>query len=184
MSTPAVECERAAYTGSALALHWLHAGVLAAAFAIGLGIDALPKGAERSAAIALHKSLGVAALALVALRLGWRLRHRPADDLRFSVAERRRAGHGHRALYGLLLATPLCGYLSSSFTPYPMRVFGLALPKAGWPDATLNALFNTLHGLCAWALLALIAGHLAVVVVHALQGRPVLQRMLPTRRRR
>lgn len=172
------------YSGGAIALHWLHALLVLALIGIGLAMGEMPKGAERSAAIALHKSLGLLALALLLLRLGWRLRHRPPVDNRLGALERKLAGLGHRALYLLLLLTPLAGYLSSSFTPYPMRFFGIVIPKAGWPDEGWNALFNALHTGCAWTLIGLIALHLGAVVLHALSGRSVLGRMLPGRGRR
>lgn len=60
-----------------------------------------------------------------------------------------------------------------------MRAFGLSIPKAGWPDEAINAFFNGAHAVLAWSLAALIAAHIAAVVLHALQGRTVLHRMLP-----
>ncbi|ENO85962.1 cytochrome b [Thauera linaloolentis] len=173
----------ARYDPGAISLHWVHAALIATLFVIGLSIDDLPRGPERSATIALHKSLGIMALLLLALRLAWRRLHPPPADGRLSPAQRRLARNGHRAVYLLLALTPLSGYLSSSFTPYPMRVFGYLIPKAGWPDEGLNALFGTAHTVFAWTLLALILMHIAAVILHWLQGVPVLHRMLPGRRR-
>lgn len=171
----------ARYGHGAMLLHWLHAALILALIVLGLYMGGLPKGEARSAAIALHKSLGVAAFALVVCRLAWRRRHPAPADTRLSAAEHRLAAAGHRLLYALLLLVPLAGYLSSSFTRYPMRVFGVAIPKAGWEDEAINAFFNGAHGLLAWILVAMIAAHLGAVVLHALQGRPVLARMLPGR---
>ena len=89
--------------------------------------------------------------------------------------------HSQLLLYLLLLLTPLSGYLSSSFTPYPMRVFGLSIPKAGYPDETLNALFGTAHSVLTWTLMAVLVAHVAAVILHQRQGVPVLTRMLPGR---
>ena len=173
----------ARYDPGAIALHWIHAILIAALIFIGLSIDDLPSGPERSATIALHKSLGIVALLLVVLRLVWRWLHRPPADERLTPVQQRLARYGHRALYLLLLLTPLSGYLSSSFTKYPMRVFGYVIPKAGWPDEGLNAFFGATHSLFAWALIAVIAMHVGAVLLHRLQGVPVLYRMLPGRRR-
>lgn len=171
------------YDRGAIALHWLHAILVVGLLGWGLYMSDLPKGPERSFAIGLHKSFGVVALLVVALRLWWRLAHPVAPDPRLGALEQRLAGAGHIALYVLLVATPLAGYLSSSFTQYPMKVFGLAIPKAGWPDEALNAFFNGAHKLFAWTLLVLLVGHVAAVVIHALRGQPVLVRMLPARNR-
>lgn len=169
------------YDRGSIALHWLHAVLVVGLIAWGLYMADLPKGPDRSFAIGLHKSFGVVALLLVVLRLWWRVRHPAPADLRLSATERRLAAAGHHLLYLLLVATPLAGYLSSSFTQYPMKVFGLAVPKAGWPDEALNAFFNGAHKLFAWSLLALVVIHVAAVVLHALQGKAVLTRMLPGR---
>lgn len=169
------------YDGGAIALHWLHAILVLGLIAWGLYMAELPKGPERSFAIGLHKSFGVVALLLVALRLWWRVGHPAPPDPRLSRLEHLLAKTGHHLMYLLLLATPLAGYLSSSFTQYPMKVFGLAIPKAGWPDESLNALFNGAHKFFAWSLLALIVIHVAAVVLHGIKGKAVLGRMLPGR---
>jgi cytochrome b561 len=179
MSTPG---ELVRYGKGAMALHWVHAVLVVAMIAWGLYMTDLPKGAERSFAIGLHKSFGVVALALVCLRLVWRRLHPAPSDLRLAPGQRRLAAVGHGLLYVLLVLTPTAGYLSSSFTKYPMRVFGMVIPKAGWPDESLNAFFNAAHGYLAWTLGVLIALHVAAVVLHAVQGTPVLGRMLPGRR--
>lgn len=171
----------ARYGVGAIVLHWGHAALILGLLGLGLYLVDLPKGPERSAAIGLHKSFGMLALVLVALRLIWRRIHGAPTDPRLSAGERRLANAGHRALYVLLLLTPLAGYLSSSFTQYPMRVFGVAIPKAGWPDEAINAFFSGAHGVLAWSLMLLVVAHLGAVVMHAVRGKPVLQRMWPGR---
>jgi len=172
------------YGSPAIALHWLQAGLVVALLAIGWTMTDLPKGAERSAAFALHKSLGLCALALILIRLAWR-RHQapPAPAVQLTPRERRLSVAVHRALYLLLLLAPLAGYLSASFTRYPMKFFGLALPTPGWPDETLNALFNTLHKGAVWGLMLLLLLHLAGALLHALRRDGVISRMLPPLRR-
>ncbi|MCV2216808.1 cytochrome b [Thauera sp. Sel9] len=172
----------ARYDPGAIALHWVHAILIAALIFIGLSIDGLPSGPERSSTIALHKSLGITAFLLLLLRLAWRRLHPPPADERLGAMQQRLARYGHRAVYLLLALTPLSGYLSASFTKYPMRFFGYVIPKPGWPDEALNELFGAAHSLFAWTLLALIVMHIGAVILHWLQGVPVLPRMLPGRR--
>lgn len=171
----------ARYGRGAIALHWLHAALVLGLIGWGLYMTDLPKGPERSFAIGVHKSFGVLALALLIIRLAWRKFHPAPADPRLSPGEHRLATAGHHLLYLLLAATPLAGYLSSSFTQYPMRVFGIVIPKAGWPDEAINAALSASHGFLAWALIGLIAVHLSAVVLHSFKGKPVLGRMLPGR---
>lgn len=165
-------------TGAQL-LHWAHALLVLGLIGWGLYMSGLPKGEERSFAIGVHKSFGLIALALVLIRAGWRHTHPAPGDPRLSAGERQLVRAGHRLLYLLLVLTPLAGYLSASFTPYPMRLFGIAIPKAGWSDEQINAVFNLMHGWCAWTLTTVIVFHVAAVVLHSLRKRPVMRRMLP-----
>lgn len=168
-----------AYTRTAAALHWLHALLLCALFTIGLTMVDLPKGAERSAAHALHKSFGLVALAFIAVRILWRWRHMPPAHPGIKAAERVLAKAMHQLLYLLLVLTPLTGFAAICFTPYPLKLFGLPLPKPGWPDPDLNILFGTLHKGLLVALGFSILLHVAAVVRHAWRRDGTLGRMLP-----
>lgn len=168
----------------AILLHWLHAVLIVALLVIGWSMVDLPKGAERSAAIGLHKSLGLCAFAIVFLRALWRWRHPPpAASAQLQPWERRLAAATHHALYLLLFVVPLAGYLSASFTKYPMKLFGLALPRIVDPDEALNAFFNSAHKVAVWSLVALVALHVAGALHHALRRDGIMSRMLPGRSR-
>ena len=71
------------YSLPAIILHWTQAVVVIWLLWLGWTMLDLPKGAERSAAYGLHKSLGLLALFLVLVRLGWRSRS-PAPVLQGS----------------------------------------------------------------------------------------------------
>ena len=79
----------------------------------------------------------------------------------------------------LLVAVPAAGLTSVSFTKYPLKFFGIPLPKPGFPDEALNAIFSTTHQWLAWALAALIAAHIAAAVIHMRRRDGTIQRMLP-----
>jgi cytochrome b561 len=168
-----------AYTRTAALLHWGHAALLIALVAIGLNMVELPKGAERSAAYALHKSLGLIALAVILVRLGWRLYRPPPPHPGLDGAERALANTMHRLLYLLLLLVPLTGFASICFTQYPLAFFGLPLPKPGWPDPDLNAFFGLLHKASLVTLGLAVGLHLGAVVRHSLRRDGTLGRMLP-----
>lgn len=171
----------ARYTLPALALHWLHALLIVTLLGLGWYLADLPKGAERSAAIGLHKSLGLTALLLVLLRAGWRFGHRPPPALPDSPWKQRLAGLTHGLLYAMLLIVPVAGFLSASFTKYQMKFFGLPLPRLFAPDDSLNDIFHNLHGGAIWVLVALLGLHLAGVTYHLARRDGLLKRMLPGR---
>jgi cytochrome b561 len=166
------------YTLPAILIHWGQAIIVVWLLWLGWTMTDLPKGAERSAAYGLHKSLGLLTLLLVLLRLLWRRRHRPPAALG-SGWEANLAGATHHALYLFLFLAPVAGYLASSFTPYALKFFGLEIPKAGWPDESLNGVFKLLHEAAVWGGAALIGLHVAGVFKHLLKGDGSLQRMLP-----
>lgn len=166
------------YTLPAMALHWLQAGLVLWLLWLGWTMVDLPKGAERSAAYTLHKSLGLLVLLTTLLRLSWRLRH-PAPPSSLPVSQARLAGAVHIGLYAFLLLAPLAGYLASAFTPYAIKFFGMELPRLAAPDASLNATFKLLHEAFVWGGAGLIALHVAGALKHALAGDGTLGRMLP-----
>lgn len=166
------------YTLPAIALHWGQAIVVLWLLWLGWTMTDLPKGAERSAAYSLHKSLGLLALLLVSLRLIWRRRN-PAPHPITGGWEAKLATATHHALYLFLFLAPLAGYLASSFTPYAIKFFGFEIPKAGWPDESLNSIFKLLHVVFVWGGAGLIALHVAGAIKHVLQRDGTLQRMLP-----
>jgi cytochrome b561 len=166
------------YTLPAIALHWAQAVVVIWLLWLGWTMIDLPKGAERSAAYGLHKSLGLLMLLLVAIRLAWRRRHAPPPAM-VGGWQARLASATHRALYGFLVVAPLAGYLASSFTPYAVKFFGVELPKAGWPDESLNGSFKLLHQAFVWGGAGLIVLHVAGALRHLFGRDGTLLRMLP-----
>ena len=95
-------------------------------------------------------------------------------------AERRAASGAQAALYALLVATPLLGYLTASLAPLriPTLFFGvIRLPALTGPSQEWFAIVFNLHRAFAVALVLLACGHAAAAVRHHLLGREVLARM-------
>lgn len=166
------------YTWPAILLHWAQAVIVIWLLWLGGAMVDLPKGAERSAAYGLHKSLGLLTLLLVAGRLFWRTRH-PAPAALATGMETRLATAVHHLLYVFLVFAPLAGFLASSFTPYPLKFFGVGMPKFGWPDESLNATFKLLHVGFVWGGAALIGLHVAGAIKHLVLRDGTMSRMLP-----
>src|ERR1700709_1137190 len=99
------------YTGVAMILHWAVAVLLIGNVALGLSADYIPDGYVRGV-IDLHKSIGITVLGLVLLRILWRLSHKPpAMPKTYAPWERFAAHAAHGALYLVILALPLSGWM-------------------------------------------------------------------------
>ncbi len=171
-----------AYGAVARALHWLVAALVFAQFALGVYAANLPVSLARLQWLSRHKSLGLAILALMLLRLGWRWLH-PPPALPKSMPnwEQRVALVTHRTMYVLLIMAPLAGWLYASAAGLSVDWFGLfVVPDLVEPDRALAAVFKALHlGLVA-LLALLIVAHVGAALRHAFVLRDrVLQRMLP-----
>jgi cytochrome b561 len=116
----------------------------------------------------LHKGTGIVVLALVLSRIGARLvwpapRHSPPLPL----PQRLAAGATHAALYVLMVATPVLGWLGTGAFPAPMPVWGLfEMPALIGPDRELAKTLLHWHGLCAFALAAIAVVHVAAALYH------------------
>ncbi|HYG41757.1 MAG TPA: cytochrome b/b6 domain-containing protein [Bordetella sp.] len=130
-----------------------------------------------------HVSLGVLLLALVAVRAVWALenqRRRPSNDAnlwgRLSTA-------GHAGLYVLMFCVPLIAMLRAYGRGKGLAVLGVPLFDASGREISLLVeLGNALHGWLGWLLLALVAGHIAMVGVHQYVWRDqIAARMLRRR---
>jgi cytochrome b561 len=169
------------FAPSLIALHWLLAALILGLLSLGLYMVGLPKGLPvKATLINLHKSLGLTVFLLVLVRiLVLAIVHRPPlPPMR--PWQRAAARTTQVFLYVGMVAMPLTGYLGSSFNKYGTRFFGLPLPKWGWDDAGLRALFFGAHRAIAFALIALIVLHIAGVLKHEFVDRDgLLARMLP-----
>ena len=87
----------------------------------------------------------------------------------------------HLALYALLLAMPLSGWILNSASGFPLQWFGLFnLPAITGKDHDLHELTEELHELLFWSLVSLALVHAAAAFYHHLfQHDATLARMLP-----
>ena len=176
------------YTITAIALHWVLALGLVGTFALGVYMHELPFSPWRLKLYNWHKWAGVTILALSALRLVWRLTHRPpALPVAMEAAMpawQRMAHHAtHHALYALFFVVPLVGWAYSSAAGFPVVVFGvLPLPDFVPADKALAELIKPWHEITALALAGLVVLHVAAALKHQLIDRDgLLTRMWPGR---
>ncbi len=171
------------YDHVAITLHWLIAVGVLVQIALGWWMIDIPKQPEgvRAYWFNLHKSIGLSLAVLIALRVAWRLAHRPpalpASVPRWQV---RAARASHLLLYASMVVLPLAGYLGSNFSGYPIKYFGLTVSSWGWKDEGLKEFFSAVHYSAAWLFMTLIALHVAAALKHLLIDRDgVFARMLP-----
>ena len=170
------------YTPMAMALHWLLALGILGAFCVGFYMSDLPFSPQRLKLYNWHKLAGVTILALSALRLLWRLTHRPPADVPMPAWQRLAAHGTHHLLYLLFFAVPLVGWAYSSAAGFPIVLFGvLPLPDFVSPDKALSEAIKPWHAWLAYAMAVLVVLHVVGALKHHFVDRDgLLARMLPS----
>lgn len=151
-----------------IALHWLTALLVIGLAVVGLVMTGLPNSALKVQVYALHKSVGLTVLALAALRLLWRLVAGAPDEIPAPRLQQLAAKAVHWALYVLLFALPLSGWLFNSAAGFPLKWFGvLALPKlfTGY-NPELKHLAHELHESGFYLLALLLVLHAGAALYH------------------
>jgi cytochrome b561 len=178
------------YSNFAIVLHWLIALAITINVALILTVDSWPDDWVRPV-IDTHKSLGITVLGLALMRLLWRLGNRPPPmPASYSAWEVSASKLGHLALYALIIALPLSGWMHDSAwkdaATHPMKLFGwVPWPRIGAimnlaPDVKepLHTQFGALHEWLAYALYLMVAVHIAAAFKHQWVDRQrELQRM-------
>lgn len=171
------------YSGIAMLLHWLVAALIVWGFTLGwVMTDIAGITPTKLRYYSWHKWIGVTVLALVLVRIVWRATHAAPPLPSSTPAWERFAAHaGHLALYALMLAIPVTGYLYSSAAGFQVVYLGLwPLPVLIGPDDALKVVLKSVHVWLNYALLAMVVVHLAALVKHQLLDRQrLLARMLP-----
>ena len=178
------------YTGVAIILHWLIAAGILTLIVMGLVMDHLSLDPMRVFQLyQLHKSIGITVMVLIALRIVWRLTHRPPELPSDMKGLERMAAHlTHAALYGVQIFMPLSGWamVSVSALGIPTLLYGTIL----WPDlpvlstlqnkVPVEAALKAVHHWGGWFLLALIVLHIAAALRHHfVLNDNILRQMLP-----
>lgn len=172
------------YTGTAKVLHWLVALLIIGLFALGQYMSDLSMSPRKLQLYSWHKWFGVTVFLLVLIRLSWRLTHQPPALPALMPKLQRIASHiGHTALYVLMLAIPVSGWLMSSAKGYQTVWFGvLPLPDLLGKDKQLGDMLAELHGALNGLMMFIVVVHaLAALKHHFIDRDDVLKRMLPSR---
>jgi len=178
------------YTRTAVLLHWLIAALIAANIILAIGSGYVPDAYVRPM-IDLHKSFGITVLLLFVARLAWRLTHKPPEfPADYKPWEAKAAHAAHIALYILIIAMPVTGWIHdsawSAAASHPMKLYWF-IPWfrlsfiTGLDPATkdyVHSLFGHIHTYLSYALYAVLAAHIAGALKHQfIDKQPELQRM-------
>lgn len=188
------------YNTVAILLHWLIGFAILGMIAFGWFMTDIPKEAAkadqfdlfnlgimtwqlaepvspRAFYFNLHKSIGVTILLLVALRLVWRILHQPpALPAGMKALDVKLAKGGHHLLYLLMFAMPISGVLTSTYSKYGIKWFGIPLIQ-GMDDKALTEQFGEIHEFIGTLMLVMIALHVAGAIKHTLADKQFIKRM-------
>jgi len=168
-------------------LHWLTLFLIATIFVLAFSIRFA---ASREAALALttlHRSFGVTVWAVTLCRLVWRQFSRfPNWPTDMPETMRLAAQWSEYALYALMLAQPLLGFLETNARGDRVTLFFLGqLPGLITEDRPLAKYLLEAHGAVGFVLLGLVALHASAALYHHFWRRDdTLAAMLPRSMRR
>ena len=179
------------YTRIAIVLHWVIAAFIVTNISLAWTFKIWDDRPWTQSVTNTHKTFGITVLGLALIRLLWRITHRPPPLSpaipRWQVVAART---GHAALYFMIIAMPLSGWIYDSAWEYaadvPIDFFGLfEMPRIAWvadmpagPKKEVDELFHHVHEWLSYLLYILLAAHLAGALKHQFFDRiPTLQRM-------
>ncbi len=184
--TPSATLAASRYSRGAMVFHWTIATLIIMNFIGAFVAEDLPK-PEAAQIMGAHKAMGITILILSIGRLVWRIT-KPVPPLSAGLKawEVALAKVTHSLLYFLMIAIPASGWIMhSAFSAgKSISFFGLfaypGLPMA--QDKATAGLFHEVHEVMAFAMLGLLALHLAGALKHQFIDRDgSIWRMLPGR---
>jgi len=169
------------YGTTAKAFHWLVVALLLVQYPIGWLMPDIHKAMKPGAPMTFHVSFGLVILLLIVVRMAWRLTHSVAPESSLPGWQRLSSEAVHWALYLVVLATTLTGWLFASYRGWSLSFFYLApLPMLASENAAALKAIDGWHQAMEWTLLALVAIHVASALAHVFVYRDrIMQRMLP-----
>jgi cytochrome b561 len=185
MATPSNQSGTAHYSRIARQLHWITAGFIIAMIPVGLYMVNRGKATNFDALTntlySNHKMFGFVLLWIVVARLAYRLaKGAPPDEPTLSPLQKTGSHAVHWALYGLMLAVPLLGWIGVSLFDARGVPFGLSLPALTAKDEKAAETVFMLHKAGAIMIGALALGHVGAALHHHFIRRDgVLRRMMP-----
>ena len=156
--------DRHHYGAVAMAMHWATAFAVFAMLGSGLMLEQAEE-AARLPLLRVHATVGIVVVVLTLLRIGWwaLADRKPEETAGMPRWQRAAARWVHRLLYIVILVMGASGLAMLALSGAGTILF--AGGSGSLPDFTLYAP-RAPHGLGAWAMMALIAVHVAAALYH------------------
>lgn len=156
------------YSKPARVFHWTVVLLLVLQYLLGWFMPDVKKATPAVGLIALHLTVGFVVLIVVLFRFGWRLSNTaPALPGTLPVWQNALARSVHAALYLLLFALPLTGWLNASTRSWkPILLTVIPMPRLVPSDNALGHGVGEYHSLLSWVLLILIGVHVLGALYH------------------
>jgi cytochrome b561 len=169
------------YGPTAKVFHWLIVALLMVQYPLGWLMPDIHRGMKPGEAMTFHISFGITILALILLRLLWRISHPVAPESSLPVWQQVISEAVHWLLYALVFATTITGWLFASQRGWSISLFFAApLPMPASEGSLFASAIGGWHQTMEWALLLTIGGHVAAALAHTFIFRDrIMQRMLP-----
>src|SRR3984893_9270553 len=169
------------YGTTAKVFHWLIVALLIVQFPLGWFMPDIHRGMKPGDAMTFHISFGITILALMALRLFWRITHPVAPASSLPAWQRLSSEAVHWLLYALVFATTMTVWIFASERGWSISLFfAVPLPMLPTEGSLLANSLGKWHGTMEWALLLVISLHVAAAMAHTFIFRDrIMQRMLP-----
>lgn len=161
--------------------HWLVAIIIFIMLPLGFFMDSFPP--LHALLNTIHKSLGITVLAIMVLRLLWRLFNKsPSLPENAPVSMVVIARLMVASLYVALFVMPISGWVMSTAAGHAPNFYGLFMwPMPGIPvGSPLKGVADEVHNIMSWIIIILVLVHAAAAFYHHFVRRDnVLLRMLP-----
>lgn len=171
------------YSGLQKTLHWTMAALIVTQVAVGIAMTNLGEGPLTNNLYELHKSIGIAVLALALVRIAVRATRGAPPLEPMPEWQRRAAQASHYTLYVLFVLVPLVGWIATSYCCKPVNFLWtvpMSLPVPDAPTMEAAGWIFRIHIALASALVAVVAVHVAGALQHHFIRRDrTLLRMLP-----
>ncbi|MBE7244682.1 MAG: cytochrome b [Actinomycetospora chiangmaiensis] len=168
------------YNPLSQALHWLTALFALAVLPLAWVAVSLPPSELKGTMFTLHKSVGLTILAIVVVRIVWRMIHPAPADPAAPKALEIIARINHWLLYAIFLVMPISGYLLSALSGRSTAYFWLFTIPGLEKNEAWQKSFEAAHVFGQYAVYLLVALHIIGTAWHLVIRRDgLLERMLP-----
>ena len=171
------------YGSVAKTLHWLIGIGVIGMMAMGTVMEDIPNAADKFWVYSLHKATGITILALMLVRLVWKLMNMgiPTHNAAHKPWEQKLSHGIHWGFYALLIAMPLSAWMMTGPNASTISWYGFfPIPNIAAADKAMAETYGEIHGAIGTLIWIALGLHVGGALKHAIIDRDnTLKRMLP-----